>query len=93
MSLTDSHCCWLSLTVSMELLHVYNSFPWWLLVSHCLFGPMELLHVSLCCSLSLPASPVPLSYCMSRNVSYGCLLSLIFATSAMELLHVSCCLL
>ena len=57
MSLTASHCYWLSLTVSMEFLHVSHSLLWLLNVSCCPSGPMELLHVSHCCCMSLTVSP------------------------------------
>ena len=49
MSLTLSHSCWLSLTVTpsaMDLLHVPHCFPLLLAVSYCPFRPMELLHVT-----------------------------------------------
>ena len=43
--------------------------------------------------LSLTVSPVPWSCYMSLTVSIGCWLSLTVSPSAMELLHVSHCLL
>ena len=51
MSLTVSHCYWLSLTLSLsekELLHVSQDLLCLLDVSNCLCVPMELLHVSHC---------------------------------------------
>ena len=64
----------------MELLAVSNCLLWLLDVSHCLSGPMKLLHVSNCLvmvagSLSL-SLPVPLSYFMLFTVIYCCRLSL-----------------
>ena len=108
MSLTVSYGCWLSLTIStssIELLHVSRCFLiffvvsqcllWLLAVSNCLSYPMELLHVTVshCFWMSLTLSPVPWSCCMSLTVSYCCWLSLTVSPSAMELLHVSHCLL
>ena len=63
MTLTASHCCWLSLTVSpsaKELLHVSQYLLMLLAVSHCLSGPIELHHVSHCllCLLAM-------SHCLS----------------------------
>ena len=57
MSLTVFHCCWLSLTVSpstMELLHVYHSFP---------------AMVASCLSLYLPSHEVPKCLSMSPMVA------------------------
>ena len=51
------------------------------------------LTVTYNCLLSLTVSPVPWSFCMSLNVSICGWLSLSFSILAMELLHVSHCLL
>ena len=59
MSLTVSHCCWLSLTVfpsAMELLHVSYCLLVLLAVYHCLSGVMELLHISHCLPCLLAVS-------------------------------------
>ena len=56
MSLTVSHCCWLSLTVSMELLHVSQCLPRLLAVSLCLSVQIKLQHISNCFLLSLTVS-------------------------------------
>ena len=75
MSLIVSYVCWLSLTVfpsAKYLLHVSHCLLWFLAVSNCLSGPIELLHVSHCLllllavfdCLSAPIGFLHVSYCL-----------------------------
>ena len=81
MSLTVSHCCKLSLTVSPSPMECH-----WLLlvVSHCLSNATELLDVS-----HIPECWVQYSCCMFLTFFNGCWLSLAVSSSAMEVLRIS----
>ena len=89
MCLTVYNGSWLSLTVSPVPWSCYLS----LTVFHCCWLSLTVSPIEWSCCKSLTLSSIPCSRNMSLTVTYCCWLCLTVSSRAMELLHVSHCLL